>query len=176
MKSTNIDLATGEILSDATDATVVATDTKVTRFTSQYRHDKHRSKRFTTINNEESMTQQSDAMDHDINIIVKRYGGGMNGLPNVQEQPIYGDFSGEGFTYREMVEKIKAADDAFQEIPADIRGRFQNDPNRWMEFVNDPKNLDELRKMGLANPAPLPTPEPEPMRVRIVPEDPPAGK
>lgn len=176
-----VDTTTGEILvgldqvqplADTTDTAAVTTTTRITRFTSNYRHDRTRSQRFATNNTLPSLTQQSDADETDINIIVKKYVKGA-GLPNVTQQPIYGDFTGDGYTYREMVEKIQAADAAFQEIPADIRGRFENDPNRWMQFVNDPKNIDELRRMGLAEPEKTPAPPPEPMLVRVVQDPPP---
>lgn len=160
----HVDLDTGEI---STDTTAVITPRKVTSFTSVYRHDKGRSNRFATINLQPSLTQQSDAAESDINVIVRRYVK-TGQLPQVNQEPIYGDFSTEGFTYREMVEKINAANSAFEQIPADVRGRFGNDPQRWIEFVNNPDNLPELRKMGLAQPEAPPPVEPPPMKVVVV--------
>lgn len=141
-------------------------------FTSLYEHTRKRSATFATVNNQESLTQQSDAAETDINVIMKRYGPSGQ-LPNVQQQPIYGDFTGD-LSYRTMVEKIKAADEAFQDVPADIRGRFENDPARWIDFVNDEKNLPELRRMGLAEPEKITPPPPEPMLVRVVADPPPS--
>lgn len=135
-------------------------------------YDRGRSKQFATVNTEESMTQQSDKDDCDINIIMKKFGGSGQ-LPQVQAQALYGDFTNVT-DYRTMVETINAANEAFMQIPAETRARFMNDPQRFIDFTRDPNNLDELRKLGLANPAPPPPKEPEPMLVRVVPEpDPP---
>jgi len=129
------------------------------------------SKKFATFNNEESMTQQSDAADCDINVIMKKYGAtGM--LPQVQMQAMQGDFS-EADDFRSVQEKIKAANDAFAAVPAHIRKRFGNDPAEFIEFATNKDNLDELRKLGLAEPEKKPPPEPPPMKVIVTnPEQP----
>ena len=44
---------------------------------------------------------------------------------------------------------IRAAEEAFNAMPADVRDRFQNDPGRFLEFANDASNYDEALKMGL---------------------------
>lgn len=122
-------------------------------FTSLYTHNRQRSKDFATEIVGESMTQQSDADECDINVIMKKYGPGGQ-LPQVIGKPLYGDFS-EALEYRDAVEMIRAADEAFQEIPAKIRARFNNDPQEFIEWATDPENLDEVRKAGLAPPAPV---------------------
>ena len=33
-------------------------------------------------------------------------------------------------------------------IPSDIRKQFDNNPGKFYEFVNNPDNKDELKKMG----------------------------
>ena len=45
---------------------------------------------------------------------------------------------------------IRAAEEAFNAMPAEVRDRFQNDPGRFLEFANDASNYDEAVKMGLA--------------------------
>lgn len=108
-----------------------------------------------TVNNEPSMTQESDAMETDINFIVKRFG--VTGqLPQVNMQPLYGDFTDVG-DYRTAVERINAANTAFMGLPAETRKRFDNDPQKFVDFATNKDNLEELRKMGLAPPAPEPT-------------------
>lgn len=124
------------------------------------------SDRYATVNLEESLTQQSDMEETDINVIMEKYR--VTGqVPGVVQPAMYGDFSGN-LSYRDAVERVKEANDAWAEIPAKIRRRFANDPQEFMNFVNDPENLPEMRKMGLAKPepivqntpAPAPTPEP----------------
>lgn len=139
-------------------------------FTSLYTHSKARSKHFGTINTGESMTQQDDAHDADINIIMKSYSPGAL-LPQITKTPLYGDFTTTN-DYRTMVETVRAADAAFAEVPAAVRSRFNNDPSEFIKFANNKDNLEELRKMGLAPQAPEPPKPPEPMAVRIVPEEP----
>lgn len=135
-------------------------------FESLYSHTRARSALFATHNTEESLTQQGDAAEADINVIMKRYGGNANGLPAVIGQALSGDFTNVG-DYRSMVETIQAADAAFQLIPADIRGRFLNDPQKFIEFATNKDNLEELRKMGLAPPAAPPPKEPDPIKVIV---------
>jgi len=141
-------------------------------FTSVYAHNRKRSSTFATINNEDSMTQQDDAHETDINVIMKKYGGQGGNYPTVVGTPLSGDFTQVG-GYREMVERIKAADDAFQEIPAKMRERFNNDPEKFMEFIRDKDNLPEMRKLGLALPEKEPTPEPAPIKVVVTNPEPP---
>ena len=45
---------------------------------------------------------------------------------------------------------IRAAEEAFNAMPAEGRDRFQNGPGRFLEFTNDASNYDEALKMGLA--------------------------
>jgi hypothetical protein len=122
-------------------------------FTTPYTHTKQRSQAFATINEGESLTQQSDAADCDINVIMKRYGGGNTGLPQVIGKPLFGDFT-EATDYRTMVETIQQANNAFLEIPARLRAQFNNDPHEFIEWATNPANIEEVRKAGLAPPAP----------------------
>lgn len=103
---------------------------------------------YATINEEPSLTQQSDAKDADINVIMKRYGG-TGQLPQLTVQPMYGDFS-EVTDYRDAVERVQAADKMFKELPAKVRKEFDNDPAKFLAFTGDPNNAEELTKMGLA--------------------------
>lgn len=111
----------------------------------------HPKRQWATLNTEESMTNQSDANETNINLIVAKYlKTGM--IPQVSKlQPLYGDFTQIG-SYTDALETIRAAQDAFMEVPAKIREQFGNDPARFIEYVHDPKNIDQLRAWGLANP------------------------
>jgi len=61
----------------------------------------------------------------------------------------YGDFSGVP-DYKEGLERIMAANEMFDSLPARLRDRFGNDPAKFIDFATNPENLDELRTMGLA--------------------------
>lgn len=111
----------------------------------------------------ESRTQQHQAADADINTIVKRFK--VTGLlPQASRLPSYGDFS-EVVDYRTAMDAVIAAEKSFMALPSDIRGKFANDPQKFIEFAEKPENLPELRKMGLAPPEPERSP---PMEVRVV--------
>ena len=62
----------------------------------------------------------------------------------------YGDYV-DAPEYDEAMNKIVAANDMFESLPADIRDRFNNSPEKFLEFVHDPDNEDEMRKLGLLN-------------------------
>lgn len=97
---------------------------------------------------DESLTVQADAVDADINVIVKRFmRTGI--LPQVERPPLDGDFSNVG-DYHEAMNLIRAADESFMRLDAAVRTRFDNDPGKFVAFCSDEKNLDEMRKMGLA--------------------------
>lgn len=128
------------------------------RFTTVYTHDDARSDLFKTINNEPSLTQQSDAADADINIIMARFGA-TGQLPTLVEPGKYGDFT-NAVDFRQAQEIIRDANEAFLTVPAKVREQFGNDPARFFEFVNNPDNVEQLRAMGLAKPKP-PEEEPE---------------
>lgn len=110
--------------------------------------------KYATFNDGEDMTQQSDKDDSDINIMMVKYGASGR-LPQVLQQPLYGDFTNVS-TYKEAAEMVRAAKEAFMEVPAEIRERFNNDPQQFIDFSTDPKNIDELVKMKLADKRELP--------------------
>lgn len=64
-------------------------------------------------------------------------------------QPMYGDF-GSGFDYHRALNAVRAAQEEFQALPSRVRTRCRNDPAEFLQLCSDPKNLDELRGLGLA--------------------------
>lgn len=101
-----------------------------------------------TVNNEASMTVQSEKDSCDFNLIFERYA--KTGLmTNVRrEPPNFGDFSNVS-DYHDALLQIQAAEDSFMQLPATVRARFENDPAKVIEFLNDPQNRSEAVKMGL---------------------------
>lgn len=100
-----------------------------------------------------SLAQQSQAEEADINVIVKRFG--ITGqLPQNVRVPLEGDFS-DALDYRQSLDAIRLADSSFSALPASVRARFSNDPGAFVEFCMNSDNLEEMRKMGLAVPAPV---------------------
>lgn len=99
-----------------------------------------------------SLAVQSQKDEADINTIVRNFG--VTGkLPEGVRIPEYGDFNGVD-DYRSAIEAVRAAEDNFMKIPSDLRARLGHDPAKFVEYCADPANLEEMRKIGLAVPAP----------------------
>lgn len=96
---------------------------------------------------DKSLAQQHQKEESDINTIVKRFG--LTGqLPENVRIPQYGDFTGVT-DYQSALHAVKAAEESFMELPANIRTRFNNNPQEFLEFCADGSNKDEAIKLGL---------------------------
>lgn len=108
-----------------------------------------------------SMAQRQFQEESDINVIVERFG--LNGeMPASVTVPQYGDFS-EVTDFQSAMNAVIVAKAQFMELPAKVRSRFDNDPQKLLEFVADDSNLDEARVLGLLKPvveAPVEPPKP----------------
>lgn len=52
-------------------------------------------------------------------------------------------------TFQEAMETVAKAQSMYEELPATIRQQFEG-PGRFLEYVQDPNNAENLVKMGLA--------------------------
>lgn len=107
---------------------------------------------------DDGMTRQEFADECDINVLMAGYErtGVLNHFNSAQPQ--YLDVSDVPDLARAH-EVMEAGQAAFMTLPASVRSTFDNDPIAFMEYAADPRNVDQMRKWGLA--APLP-PEPAP--------------
>lgn len=97
---------------------------------------------------DKTLAKQSFAEEVDINTIVRRFN--LTGeLPSSVRVPEYADFEGV-YDYHSALNAIAAAHESFDSMPAEVRARFQNDPGQFVDFCNDPSNVDEMVKLGLA--------------------------
>lgn len=123
----------------------------------------------------ESLTVQSMTEDADINTLMYRYGitGKMPENPRIPE---YGDFTGVS-DYRSAIHAVREAEAGFMALPANVRARFENNPQLLLEFVSNDANRPEAEALGLvkkpaqaqvAAPPPIAAPGPSP----AVPEPP----
>lgn len=101
-----------------------------------------------------SMTQQQFRDEVDINYIVSMYDstGVMptfhgDGQPS---QPVFGDFAELPDNAQEMYNRMIEARNNFNSLPLEVRKRFNYDPAAFLEFAENPENIDELVAMGLA--------------------------
>lgn len=103
---------------------------------------------------DKSYTIQSQADEADINTIVRRFG--LTGqMPVAVRPPEFGDFTEIG-DFTDAMNAIKTAQDSFMKMPAEFRFKLNNDPQLFVEFCSDPRNLEEMRKYGLAPAVPPP--------------------
>lgn len=106
--------------------------------------------RVKTLNKKPSRTKQQFKDECDINIIISRYLR-TGQLDHIQKlQPRYGDVT--GIEYQDAMLTVAAAQTLFNELPAKIRDRFENEPAQFLEFVQDDKNRKEAEELGLLKP------------------------
>jgi phage internal scaffolding protein len=98
-----------------------------------------------------TLTQQQFADEADINTIVNNFLRSGE-LPDEVSKPRFGDFTGTVDNYHDALNLVIAADEAFSELPAKIRARFDNDAGKYVDFFNDPKNRAEAEELGLIHP------------------------
>lgn len=92
-------------------------------------------------------TQQSDKDKTDINKMIKRYvrTGLIKTVSRIETK--YGDVT--GLDFQKAMNLIVNAQAMFDELPSDIRKRFDNSPEKLLTFFEDPNNRDEAIKLGL---------------------------
>lgn len=105
-------------------------------------------------------TKQSFRDECNVNTIMNRYL--QNGeIPVINQQaPQYLDVT--GLEFQEKMEFVAGAQTLFNELPSNLRNRFQNDPAQMLDFCSNPANRAEMASMGLlrvppASPATLPS-------------------
>jgi len=103
------------------------------------------------IFNEPSMTVQSQGAETDINYIIERARKTGSWTSRNTKEPIYLDCVPLG-DYQASLERIQTANNAFLALPATVRDRFANSPNKMVEFLLDPSNKTEAIELGLLKP------------------------
>lgn len=97
----------------------------------------------------ETRVQQNFKDETNVNNIVKRFQQ-TGQLPQGRNQePLYLDHT--QFTdYTEMLNQTSHVKQVFDQYPAKIRARFQNQPAQLLEFLSNPENKEEAIAIGLA--------------------------
>jgi len=100
---------------------------------------------------DKGVTKQADLKDCDINSIFKRFEK-TGQLPDlITKNGRYGDFSAVP-DYQEAVNIVRTAEEQFAALDVKLRNRFDNEPEKFLAFATDPKNIDQLEEMGLLKP------------------------
>jgi len=101
---------------------------------------------------DDGRTEQCHKDACDINKIIARHAraGTLSHLEQYGKQ--YGDLA--GFDFFEAQKQMAKAKTIFHELPSELRREFGNDPTRFFEYVNDPKNVNKLAQLlpALAKP------------------------
>lgn len=99
-----------------------------------------------------SLTQQQFKDETDINTIVDTFMK-TGVLPDPVALPQYVDLTTGVFDYKEAMNMIRQADEAFMTMDAKVRARFHNSPHEFLEFFADPANRPEAERLGLIVPS-----------------------
>lgn len=108
-------------------------------------------RRVFTVNEEPSLTDQSQAKEADINEIIRKFERTGQITHLAKNRGIYADLS-MLTDLQTAMEEVKFAEEAFMTIPADIRAKFDNDPTKLISFLANPANDDEAIKLGFKEP------------------------
>jgi len=96
-----------------------------------------------------SMTVQADARNLDINKMVQKIRNGQ-AVPMYGGQLFYGDVSNfKGLA--DAYEKISEVEELFGQFDPKLRELFDNDPVKFVDFMDNPDNLKKAEEIGLVN-------------------------
>lgn len=105
-------------------------------------------------------TKQSHKDECDINNILARYKKtGVINFTN-RHEPQYADVTGADYQEAQFI--VARAKGLFAAMPAHLRARFDNEPGKFLAFVQDEKNREEAESLGLLKPKPEAAAEPAP--------------
>lgn len=95
-----------------------------------------------------SMTKQSFKEETDINYIVRKYQktGMLSFVSDIAPQFMEVD----SLEYQDALNLVIQAQNAFDQMPSNLRKRFENDPAKFLQFTEDQNNLEEMYDLGLA--------------------------
>lgn len=96
---------------------------------------------------EPSMTKQSFKDECDINQIMAKYQktGLITHIKKFEGE--YGEYDPIDFTT--AMQTIAEGQSMFEELPSQARKYFDNDPSKFMEFVQNPDNVEKMKELGL---------------------------
>lgn len=109
---------------------------------------------------EPSRAQQQFKDECDINNIAKNFG--ITGrLPENVRMPSFADFC-DVVDYQTALNAARRASQSFMEMPANVRERFKNDPQLFLEFCSNDANRNEAISLGLVPSPPVSAEVPAP--------------
>ena len=100
------------------------------------------------------LVEQSHKDSCDINLIIARYGREQLAALAQSDRGFYADLS-SAIDYKSALDVVREAGEAFNALPSKIRKEFDNDPQQFLAFVENPKNYDKALELGLAKKRPI---------------------
>jgi hypothetical protein len=95
----------------------------------------------------DGLTEQHHTDTCDINKILAQFmETGI--MPQTNANPQYADVSEVDFT--QMQNQLATAKTLFEELPEQVKARFNNEMHTFLNFAENPDNLPEMVEMGLA--------------------------
>lgn len=95
----------------------------------------------------ESMTEQHHTESCDINNILKGYEK-TGIIRHVREGGQYVDLP-DAMDYQDALNLMHSANESFAGLPAKTRREFDNDPEKFLAFVENPANVTRMGELGL---------------------------
>jgi len=117
--------------------------------------------------------KQSFKDECDINKIMAKYQKSGAITHFNRHAPQYGFATSNDFS--ESMRIVTEAQEMFSELPSKIRTRFANQPEQFLDFVQDPANEAEMRTLGLMSPK-AESPDTDPLGPSEGDPQPPAGE
>lgn len=101
------------------------------------------------------LVEQSHQAEVNINNIVKRHGMDLIQKTALLNAPLmqWDDVTGNDF--QEAMFKVTKAQQTFDQLPSQLRKQFDNNPAKFLDFVQNPDNKEKMVEYGLAH-APVP--------------------
>lgn len=92
-------------------------------------------------------TEQAHKRETDMNYILRDYA--KTGLIKhaQKHQGTYDDVTVDDF--QEAMFLVTSAQNMFNDLPGQIKKRFNNDPAEFLGFVQNPENVDEMSRLGI---------------------------
>lgn len=123
-----------------------------------------------------SRTKQAFRDGTRIDVVLKRFstlGVDATLAPSIFQQGLARATFGVdlGKDYQQQLTAVVRVQQYFESLPSALRARFDNSPAQFAQFVTDPANLEEGRKLGIFDPAPE-APEVAPAAPKVAPAPP----
>ena len=94
-----------------------------------------------------TLTEQAHKNETDMNFILRDYARIGLIRHSRENEGKYDDISVQD--YQSAMFVVAEANSMFEELPSSIRKRFKNDPTQFLEFVQNPNNLSEMKELGM---------------------------